>query len=308
MGRDSARLAALRHNLELRARTLEAIRSFFQDHGYLAVETPVRIPAPAPEAHIEAVPSGPWYLAPSPELHMKRLLAAGYPRIFQISRCFRGGERGRHHNPEFTMLEWYRADSDYLEAIQETERLVAYVASRVRGGTVVQRSGSSLDLTPPWERLSVADAFQRLAGWRPGPQPDPHRFNLDLAERVEPQIGQGHPTVLFDYPASLASLARLKAGAPDVAERFEVYAGGLELANGFSELTDALEQRRRFQAEALKRRDSRRGAYPMPEAFLDSLRDMPPASGVALGVDRLVMLLADASCIDDVLAFTVDTA
>ena len=307
MKRDAARLASLRPALELRARTLEAIRGFFRDAGFLEVETPTRFPAPAPEAHIDAIPSDSWYLAPSPELHMKRLLAAGYLRIFQISRCFRRGERGQHHNPEFTMLEWYRADSGYLEAVAETERLVARVAAQVCGDTRLSHGGV-LDLAPPWERLTVNEAFQRFAGWSPGPDPDPDRFNVDLVERVEPGIGHGRPTVLLDYPASMASLARLKPDDPGVAERFEVYAGGLGLANGFGELTGPQEQRRRFESEAQKRLEAGRDAYPMPEAFLEALADMPPASGVALGVDRLVMLMTGASCIDEVVAFTVDTA
>lgn len=307
-GSDTARLAALRSNLEFRARTIDAITGFFRGRGFLEVETPLRVPAPAPEAHIDAIPSGSWYLAPSPELHMKRLLAAGYQRIYQVCKSFRAKERGQHHNSEFTMLEWYRADTGYLEAIQETERLVAHVAEQVLGATAPRTGEHRLDLAPPWERLTVDEAFQRFAGWRPGPDPDPERFNLDLVERVEPMLGGNRPTVLLDYPASLASLARLKPGAPEVAERFEVYAGGLELANGFSELTDAAEQRRRFQAEVRKRQDAGHEVYPLPEAFLAALPSMPPAYGVALGVDRLVMLLTGASSIDQVMAFTEDTA
>jgi lysyl-tRNA synthetase class 2 len=305
---DVARLRSLRSNLELRARTLEAIRGYFQGLGFLEVETPIRVPAPAPEAHIDAIPSGRWYLAPSPELHMKRLLAAGHQRIYQVCKSFRAREQGRHHNPEFTMLEWYRAGAGYLEAIEETERLVGHVAEQVLGATAPRTGGNRLDLAPPWERLTVAEAFQRFAGWRPGPDPDAERFNLDLVERVEPMLGRNGPTVLLDYPSSMASLARLKPGAPEVAERFEVYAGGLELANGFTELTDAAEQRRRFQEEARKRQEAGHEVYPLPEAFLAALPSLPPAYGVALGVDRLVMLLTGASSIDQVMAFTVDTA
>ena len=308
MESETARLAALRPALELRARTLDAITDFFRRQDYLAVETPTRLPAPAPEAHIEAVPSDGWYLTTSPELHMKRLLAAGYPRIFQLCRVFRSGEEGRHHNPEFTMLEWYRAGAGYLEAVEETERLVAHVAREVLGGTRLQRADCPLELAQPWERLTVEAAFQRFAGWRPGPDPDPERFNLDLVERVEPMLGRGRPTVLLDYPASLASLARLKPGDPQVAERFEVYAGGLELANGFGELTNAGEQRRRFAEEARRRRARGLPFYPVPEEFLGSMTTLPPCSGVALGVDRLVMLLAGASSIDQVVAFTAETA
>ena len=308
MNQETARLAALRPALELRARTLDAITGFFRRQDYLAVETPTRIPAPAPEAHVEAMPSAGWYLAASPELHMKRLLAAGYPRIFQMCRVFRSGEEGRHHNPEFTMLEWYRAGAGYLEVAEETERLVAHVAQEVLGSAHLRRADCPLELAPPWERITVEDAFQRFAGWRPGPGPDPDRFNMDLVERVEPMLGRERPTVLLDYPASLASLDRLKPGDPEVAERFEVYAGGLELANGFGELTDAGEQRTRFEAESRRRRARGLPVYPVPEEFLGSMATLPPCSGVALGVDRLVMLLAGASSIDQVVAFTAGTA
>lgn len=305
---DTVRLARLRRNLEVRALVLAAIRSFFRSQDFLEVETPARTPSPAPEAHIDAIPSHNWCLITSPELHMKRLLAAGYERIYQIARCFRGGEHGRLHNPEFTMLEWYRAHAGYLDILDDMERLVAQVAIETGRGLIIEYAGQQLNLTPPWERLSVADAFERLAGWRPGPDPDPDRFNIDLVEKVEPNIGRRRPTVLLDYPAAMASLARLKPGHPDVAERFEVYAGGLELANAFGELADATEQRRRFVEEAQRRQAAGRPVYPLPELFLAAMEHMPPAAGIALGVDRLVMLLCNASSIDEVLAFTQDTA
>jgi lysyl-tRNA synthetase class 2 len=305
---DTARLTRLRHNLEMRALMLDAIRNFFRSQGFLEVETPTRTPSPAPEAHIDATPSGQWYLITSPELHMKRLLAAGYERIFQITKCFRSGERGRLHNPEFTMLEWYRAHAGYLDILDDMERLVAEVAVKSGKELIIEYAGQRLDLTPPWERMAVADAFEEFAGWRPGPEPDPDRFNIDLVEKVEPRIGRGHPTVLLDYPAAMASLARLKPGNPGVAERFEVYAGGLELANAFGELADAEEQRQRFMEESQRRQAAGRPTYPMPEPFLAAMENMPPASGIALGVDRLVMLLCNASSIDEVVAFTQDTA
>lgn len=305
---ETSRLQALWPNLEIRARTLGAISEFFRDRNYLAVETPLRIPAPAPELNIEAIQSAGWYLTTSPEIHMKRLLAAGYPRIFQVCKAFRDGERGRYHNQEFTMLEWYREGAYYLDMVEETEELVKYVAMKTVRAIEFKRGDYLLNLASPWQRLTVESAFEQYAGWSPCSNPDETRFNMDLIERVEPMLNLGHPVVLLDYPASLAALARLKPGNPRIAERFEVYVEGLELANGFSELTDPEEQRRRFSDENEKRRIRGLPIYPLPEDFLDSLVNLPACSGVALGVDRLVMLLSGASSIDEVVTFTTDTA
>jgi lysyl-tRNA synthetase class 2 len=305
---ETSRLKTLRPKLELRSRTLGAISDFFRGRDYLAVETPIRIPAPAPEFNIEAISSAGWYLATSPEIHMKRLLAAGYSRIFQICKVFRDGERGRYHNPEFTMLEWYREGANYLDMVDETEELVKYVALKVLGVTEIKRGNYLLNLEPPWQRLTVQSAFEQFAGWLPGSDPDQNQFNMDLIERVEPMLDFSQPVVLLDYPASLASLARLKPEDPQVAERFEVYAGGLELANGFSELTDPEEQRKRFNDENEKRRIQDLPIYPIPEDFLASMVNLAPCSGVALGVDRLIMLLTDALSIEQVVTFTTDTA
>ncbi|MCX8126293.1 MAG: EF-P lysine aminoacylase EpmA [Dehalococcoidia bacterium] len=298
----------LRRNLEIRAQILEAIRLFFRGNGFLEVETPVRYPCPAPELHIEAFKSEDWYLSTSPELHMKRLLAEGYQKIFQISKCFRRGERGRLHNPEFTMLEWYRTDADYMGMLSDMENMVLYICSRLGRPWQVEYRGTVVDLSVPWPRISVKEAFERFAGWTPGPSPDSDRFDVDLVDKVEPSLDRGRPTVLFDYPASLCSLARIKADNPEVAERLEVYIGGMELANAFSELTDEVEQRQRFTIENEKRRLLGRVPYPIPERFLSAVGQMPESGGCALGVDRLVMLFCDAASIDEVLTFTVETA
>jgi lysyl-tRNA synthetase class 2 len=296
-------LAGKASALRTRARIASAVRAFFERAGYLEVETPCRVPAPAPEFHIDAVRSEPWYLQTSPELPMKRLLAAGYSRIFQLCRCFRAGERGSRHLPEFTLLEWYRADADYSDLMDETEALLRAVVSET-GSEVLVRHGRRIRLEPPWGSLSVREAFRRYAGTSPEDALSAGTFEELLVERVEPHLGLDRPTFLYDYPTRLAALARRKREDPSVAERFELYVGGLELANGFSELTDPAEQRARFDDEREERRRAGKDPYPMPERFLRDLERMPEAAGVALGLDRLVMLVTGADRIDDVVAFT----
>jgi lysyl-tRNA synthetase class 2 len=289
--------------LQLRSRILHAIRCFFHERGFTEVETPARLRAPALELHIDAEPAGDHWLRTSPELHMKRLLAQGHERIFQMGPCFRRGERGDRHHPEYTMLEWYRARADYTDILADTKALVAHVAQAVKGGTSIQYLGRPIELLPRWERLTVAEAFQQFAGWNPVAAYDEERFNVDLVEKVEPRLPRDVPCVLTDYPAEAAALARRKPGHPEVAERWELFIGGLELANAYSELTDPAEQRMRFEACAAARRRLGKDVYPLDEDFLSALAAMPPSGGIALGVDRLAMLLADAATLDDVMAF-----
>ncbi|WP_224962902.1 EF-P lysine aminoacylase EpmA [Geomonas subterranea] len=295
-------LARRSQALAQRGAIFTRIRMFFQEKGYLEVETPFRIPAPAPETQIDAIPSDGWFMQTSPELCMKRLLAAGYPRIFQICRCWRDGERGSRHLSEFTMLEWYRAQADYRVLMDETEELVRAAA----GGSGITYRGVQIDLSPPWERITVRDAFLRYAGTTAESALSGGTFDELMVEKVEPMLGMGRPTFIYDYPASCSALARLKSEDPSVAERFELYMGGLEIANAFSELIDPVEQRARFEAEAAERLRQGKPAYPMPEKFLDALSGMPEAAGIALGLDRLVMVLLDAESIDDVVAFTTE--
>ena len=293
-----------RSALKARASILQATRLFFINQGYLEVETPHRIPAPAPESHIDAVPSGSWFLHTSPELCMKRLLAAGYEKIFQICRCWRGEERGRLHTPEFTLLEWYRTESNYRALMEECEAFIQSVASTLGLGDKLHFRGQTIDLTRPWERISVEDAFQRYAPIPMRRALAEHVFDEVMVEKIEPRLGISRPTFLYDYPAERGALARLKGDDPTLAERFEFYVGGLELANAFSELIDTKEQRERFLAEQAYRRSLSKPPYPLPEKFLRELGSMPPAAGIALGVDRLVMVLLDTPTIDEVVAFT----
>ncbi|MGW8187528.1 MAG: EF-P lysine aminoacylase EpmA [Desulfobacterales bacterium] len=298
------RQAACFQNLRLRARIIRAVRQFFAENDYLEVETPIRIPAPAPEAHIDAQPSGNWWLQTSPELCMKRLLASGYPRIFQICKCFRRGERGCRHLPELTILEWYTAGHDYTGMMTQCAALIKTVGDCMGLDEALRYQGRRIDLSLPWPRMTVTEAFEQWAGMSVERAMDEDRFEELLALKIEPRLGIDKPVFLYDYPAAHGALARLKPSDRRVAERFELYIGGLELCNAFTELIDANEQRVRFDAEKELRRQAGLTVYPMPVRFLEALKDMPDAAGNALGIDRLVMLFADAAEIDDVVAFT----
>lgn len=270
-----------------RARVLRAIRAFFDGRGFTEVETPVRIPAPANEAFLEPPPSGERWLRTSPELHMKRLLAHGAGPIYQMGPCFRANERGRRHNPEFTLLEWYRPNA----GIASLHRDVAELVSAVLGRALEPRV------------LRVADLYREVAGWDPLEAWDEDRFDEDMALRIEPALPREGLVYLVDYPAPAAALARLSPADPRVAERFEAYLGGMEIANGYGELTDAAEQRRRFEATIAMRRARGLPTYPLDEAFLADLPNLPPTAGIALGVDRLVMAALGAGSIDQVRPF-----
>lgn len=301
------RLSKIKSNLQRRAAIYQFTRDFFHQQGFLEVETPVRVPSVAPELYITPFESEDWFLSTSPELYMKRLLAAGYNKLFQISHCFRKDEQGRWHNPEFALLEWYRTGTDYMQMIRDTEQLVITLAKQLRLSTKIQYRGLNIDLSLPWQRITIQDAFLKAAGWDPVAEPDPVRFDTDLVDKVIPSFNQSRPTVLLDYPASMASLARLKPGNSRVAERAEVFVGGLELANAYSELRDSREQERRFRDDIEQiRREGRKAT--LPHRFLEAVAHLPDCGGIALGMDRLVMLFCDADSIDEVVAFTCDSA
>jgi lysyl-tRNA synthetase class 2 len=295
-------LSRKRQTLTERARIIQNIRSFFIDRGYLEVETPHRIPANAPEPHIDAVASGACALHTSPELAMKRMLAAGYEQLFQICRVWRDGERGQFHLPEFTLLEWYRSGIDYNALMNECMELLFVLVPEGK----LYREGRTIELAMPWQKLTVAEAFAQHASMGLNEALASNCFEEILTSEVEPHLGKERPTFLTEYPSSLAALARTKPGEPQVAERFELYIDGLELANAFSELTDAEEQRRRFEEDEELRCLSGKAPYPLPEKFLAELSTMPEAAGIALGLDRLIMLITDATKIDEVVAFTPD--
>lgn len=297
-------LAAKRPNLRLRAGLIQTIRRFFAERDYLEVETPYLIPAPAAELHIDAIQAEAGFLHTSPELCMKRLVAAGYPRIFQICKCFRKGERGSRHLPEFTLLEWYRAETDYMGLMDECEEMVAFALDHLGLSPVLDIQGKTFDLKRPWNRLTVQQAFERYASVSLEQAMESGRFDEILAFEMEPLLGFPRPLFLYQYPSTLAALARLSKDTPGCAERFELYGAGVELANAFSELTDPVEQRARFEKELAMRKAQGKAVYPLPEKFLASLSCMPESAGIAFGVDRLVMLLTNQKDIDAVVSFT----
>lgn len=319
-------------NLQARAAGLRRLRAFFDERDFLEIDPPQLVPSPGLELHLDAfVVEGAGYLITSPEYQLKRLLAARLPRIYSLCHCFRRGELGPQHNPEFTLAEWYRSPGGWEEVAADVEQLCAAVVSAVAGGTVVERPAGTVDLAPPWQRLSVREAMSRYAGLTlDGDEPvdelarrieaagfgaargagplrwDDLFFSVFL-EAVEPRLGQGRPTVLYDWPARLAALARRKPGDPSVVERFEAYAGGLELCNGFGELVDPVEQRRRLEADLAERRHRGLPLYPIDERFLAALAEgLPPSAGVALGFDRLMMLATGATAIREVLPFSLE--
>jgi lysyl-tRNA synthetase class 2 len=328
-----ARHADVRPFLAARGAITKGARAWFDAQGFTEVETGILQVSPGNETHLHAPrteltgPDGQratYYLRTSPEFACKKLLAAGEPKIFEFARVFRDRERGDLHLPEFTMLEWYRANAAYDAVVDDTIRLIAD-AARATGIGRFSFRGKVADPFAEPERLTVATAFERFAGIdllasvadgkgdRDGLAAATRQrvrlsdddtwsdiFSKVLVEHVEPNLGQGRLTVLFEYPVPEAALARAKPSDPRVAERFEVYACGVELANGFGELTDPHEQRLRFTA-AMEEKQRRYGErYPLDEDFLDAVAGMPEASGVALGFDRLVMLASGATRIDQV--------
>jgi lysyl-tRNA synthetase class 2 len=301
MSNERQRLRQLEPNLRLRSRSLDAIRSFFRQHDFVEIETPIRLRAPAQEQHIDAEPSGAAFLRTSPELHMKRLLAAGYQRIYQMGACFRKGEQGRLHHPEYTMLEWYRAEADYLDILIDTQELIRSVTRVVLGGSWLGK----IDVSLEWQVMTVQDAFLKWAGWDPVTNYDANRFDIDVVEKIEPALCACRvPFILKDYPLPAAALARSKPGQPEVAERWELYLAGIEIANAYSELTDAAEQERRFEQAAEARARAGLIVYPRDAEFHAALQSgLPPCGGIALGVDRLIMLLAGAPSIAEITAF-----
>lgn len=281
--------------LEQRDALMRSIRAFFHSEDFIEVETPVRLQTPCMELHIDAEPSGDHFLRTSPELCHKKLLGRGAEKIFEVAKCFRQGERGHLHNPEYTMLEWYRTGGDYMTALADTQHLLRAVCGSMHDVPAA--------VSAEWQVFTVEAVFEQFAGWNPVFNFDADRFDFDLVEKVEPQLPAECPVVLKDYPAELCALARLKPGRPEVAERWELYLGGVEIANAYSELTDPAEQRERFETWGAQRKALGKTVYPLDEEFFRCLETMPEACGVALGLDRLLMILLGADSLDAVLPF-----
>ncbi len=309
--------------LRRRARIVRALRAFFDHRDFVEIEAPIAVRSPGMEPHLDAfrlqTGGARRYLHTSPEYALKRLLGAGFERIYSLGPCFRDEPPSKTHSPEFTMLEWYAVGSDLPQLMDQTEALIRAARAAVGRGPVGYR-GRVTRVDGPFERLTVQDAFVRYAGVDPFAHPtaeglraaaraqghyvadggswDDVFFQIHL-EAVEHRLGVDRPTFLWGWPASQAALARLDAGGTR-ALRFELYAGGFELANAFDELTDADEQRARFEAEQAERKAAGKPVYPIDEPLLAALRRMSPTAGIALGVDRLVMWLTGAEHIADV--------
>jgi lysyl-tRNA synthetase class 2 len=282
-------------------RAASAIRAFFAERGFVEVSTPLRVPAPGVDFHVDAIAASGQYLITSPELEMKRLLVGGMPRIFQLARVARADEQGPLHSPEFTMLEWYRAFAGLEEVLRDTEALVRSVVRSLAGEDDVFVLGHrKVNVGEPFARLTVREAFARYAGVKDAARlaaRDEDRYFELLVSRVEPALAEhARPVFLTHYPIAQAALSRPHADDPTVAERAELYFGGVELCNAYGELTDPVEQRRRMASEAKRRKALNRPVYPLDEPFLAALVEgMPPSAGNALGFDRLVMVATNRS-------------
>jgi len=316
--------------LRVRGAVTRALRNWFECQGFTEVETAALQVSPGNEAHLHALntqltgPDGsvsPLYLHTSPEFACKTLLAAGETKIFTLAKVWRDRERGPLHHPEFSMLEWYRAGEPYETLMQDCAEILA-LAAQIAGTRQFRFRDREADPFAPLERVTVAEAFQhhaeidlaacqarddlasaaQAAGVRVAADDRwSDIFSKVLVEKIEPNLGKGVPTILCEYPLREAALARPKPDSPGAAERFELYVCGIELANAFGELTDVAEQRRRFEDEMALKQEIYGEAYPIDEAFLEALGRMPPASGAALGFDRLVMLAAGAQHIEQVI-------
>ena len=289
--------------LRRRATVTGAIRRFFAERDFVEVETPAIVPSPGLDLHLSAFEVRDakgrrvGWLATSPEYQMKRLLGAGATRIFQLCRSFRAEEHGAHHEREFGILEWYRAHATSDEVMRDTEDLIAYVAEALG-------APCAAELWSPWPRLTVDEAFRRYAEAVIDAS-DEERFFRVWAEQVQPELGQDRPVFVTDWPAPMASLAKINEDG--TADRFEAFFRGIELCNGFGELTDPEEQRKRFERDQADRLASGRAVYPIDEKFLQALEvGMPESGGNALGVDRLIMLLSEADTIQAVMPFPED--
>lgn len=319
---------------------MKVIRDYFYAQDFLEVDAPLLIKANSVEAHIDPLEVEvrdhlgkklQRYLHTSPEIYHKRLLCLGAQKIFQISHVFRDGEVSKQHQPEFSLLEWYRAHGSVSDLIQDCEVLFRNVAHAVLGKTIVSYGDHTIDLAKPFEQIEMADLWQKYAqidlrsvlermkdgekdalvteakaiGESLRDQADfEDAFHQIMFNKIEPNIGKSRPCVVLKWPNQMAALAQTCQGDPLFADRFEIYCGGLELANAFKELIDPVEQRKRFECDLLLRQQMGKNPVPMPENFLDGMVAMPPAAGIALGIDRLIMLIVNAKSINEI--FPID--
>lgn len=326
----------LQEQFVLRAKIIKAIRDFFWQKAFLEVETPQLVPQPSMEPYLEVFETilldehrNPYrgFLTSSPEFAMKKLLSGGYEKLFQVCKSFRNQEGwSERHNPEFTILEWYRTHSDYTQLMQDCEELFRFIGHEVFGSRAIRFRGKEFDLSLAWERVSLTEAFARYAQVDQDTMLSPEKlletgaqkgyqvtsettweeiFNQVFLNEIEPHLGSGpQPTILYDYPAEMAALSRKKPNDPRFAERFEFYFAGLEMGNAFSELTDWQEQLTRLQADREEKKRLGRTMFDIDPNFIEALKiGIPDCAGIAVGVDRVCMVFLDAETIQDVLFF-----
>ncbi len=338
------------NRLKIREAMIDAIRAFFKKNDFMEISTPQLVRSPGTEPFLEVFattlktenfPDKQAFLLTSPEYAIKKLIAGGLGSCFEICKSFRNGEGlSSSHNHEFTILEWYHVNGDYTDVMTDFELMVKAIAMRLVESTNIQHAvmvegkkillayqAKKYDLSAPWERLSVAEAFQKYALVSEADLHDEKKlvakvrseeltcssvvtweeaFHLLMLNRIEPHLGNGGPTILYDYPTPLAALAKKKTTDTRYAERFEVYLAGLELGNAFSELLDADEQEQRFRSELALRSKLGKTEYQLDEDYLSALRfGLPPTGGIAVGIDRLAMLFANTTQIQDVTAFPI---
>ncbi len=316
----------------------QKIREFFHQEGFVEADTPSLVRLPGMEPYLDVFKTRlfpdpdkkktpqDFYLVTSPEYALKKLLVGGFEKVFQIARSFRNKETdSMTHNPEFSLLEWYRAYASYVDIMDDTERLLKFLAVELFSKPEISYLGHRIDLRAPWKRLRVREAFEMYAGVSSEDFEDPTKFKELAAKRgyvvadestyddafflifmneIEQKLGFDQPVILYEYPASMAALSKVCEENPKYAERFEVYIAGMELANAFTELNDPVEQGKRLEAERLERQKLGKDDYPVDRRFLEALElGMPPSGGIALGVDRLVMLFTDTPDIQNVLFF-----
>lgn len=324
-----------RNKMIEREKVLDGIRKFFKGRGFLEVETPQLVNLPGMEPYLDVFKTGfvsrgeeakDMFMITSPEYAMKKLLVGGEEKVFQICKSYRNKETDSElHNPEFTLLEWYRAYASYLDIMEDTEKLVEYLTVELNGSKTLNYKGGRIDVATPWERKKVKDLFKEYAGIDYNVFEDPEKFRNVVAKKgykvsgedqyddlffkifmneIEPELGSKKPVIVYDYPVSMAALSKKCEDAPDYAERFEVYIAGVELCNAFTELNDPVEQKKRLEEERAQRIKMGKEVYEVDGSFIDALAlGMPPSGGNALGVDRLAMLLTDTPDIKDIIYF-----
>jgi elongation factor P--(R)-beta-lysine ligase len=323
--------------LRKRSQVIDAVRLFFKQQDFLEVDTPLMVKSPGMEPYLEVFETTlldqerhkqKAYLLTSPEYALKKLLVGGIPKLFQICKSFRNAEGlSFKHNPEFSIIEWYRTNASYKEIMDDCEALYTFIAEQMYGTAVISYQGKQYDLSEPWERLTVAEAFQKYAGIDTETLLDEQKliaagkargfaidqnttweqvYNQFFLNDIDPHLGQDRPIIIYDYPASQASLSKKKPEDPRFAERFEFFIAGIEMGNAFSELTDADEQLARFQMEQEERRQLGKTIYEIDMDYIAALRaGLPPTGGIAVGIDRMCMFFADTTQIEDVLVFPI---